>query len=142
MTDFRSQLPIDHLRALARDPATEPPRGDNGPDLIAHEFAPDTMTESVRDLFVRRPSTWIDGRAFQAIGGFAGWSARIRDCRKRPYRMVIINRTTRHHGITGTAYVWLPLAVPEDITPAVRAKVRAYEFTGRPLADWEAVKHG
>jgi hypothetical protein len=75
------------------------------------DLATDTRTHfaAVKALFEAKPHQWIDGKAFEAIGGRYSWSARIRDCRKYPYRMVIENRQIRvGRRVVRTEYRWVP----------------------------------
>ena len=88
------------------------------------DLTPLTLTERVRRVFLDRPLTWIDGHAFQQVGGFAGWSARIRDLRKQPHAMTILNRTKRSSGYTVTEYLYLPDVRPDEVSDDLRARVR------------------
>ena len=54
-----------------------------------------TRAELVADYFKAHPNEWIDGLVFRGFaGGYGGWSARIREVKKR-YGMQIENRQVR-----------------------------------------------
>lgn len=65
------------------------------------------------ELFLRHPNQWLDDEAFYGPGGRDAWSARIRDCRKAPWRMQIENRLIRHPaGHVVSQYKYVPPAAP------------------------------
>lgn len=71
------------------------------------------LIDQVREKFLENPDRWIDGREFVTLGGFGGWSARIRDLRKPAYgAMTIENRVSKvevnGQKLTRTEYRWVP----------------------------------
>ena len=60
-----------------------------------------TLTDRVAEHFKAHPDMWLDAHEFVALGGFAGFTARIRDCRKPPLYMSIENVTERKQTSTG-----------------------------------------
>lgn len=71
-----------------------------------------TLTEQVAAIFRAKPNQWIDGHEFAKVGGYAGFTARIRDLRKAPYHWTIENEVTRHDFMgrrwTETKYRYVP----------------------------------
>ena len=63
----------------------------------------------VADYFRARPNQWLDGFEFREFaGGYGGWSARIREARKR-FGMRIDNRQThRRDGSILSEYMYVP----------------------------------
>jgi DNA-binding response OmpR family regulator len=46
---------------------------------------PTSLTGRVYALLDAHRGQWVDGRAIAQVGGYAGWSARVRDLRKLGY---------------------------------------------------------
>jgi hypothetical protein len=46
---------------------------------------PTSLTGLVYALLDAHRGQWVDGRAISEVGGYAGWSARVRDLRKLGY---------------------------------------------------------
>ena len=71
-----------------------------------------TMAGRVAALLRERPNTWIDGREFSRIAGYAGWRTRISNVRRRPYLMRVRNRQrpvhVDDHTITISEYMYEP----------------------------------
>ncbi len=71
-----------------------------------------SLTARVADYFTRHQGQWLDGRLFATFAGYAGFTARIRDLRKAPYRWTIENRVLRHRDgdrkWTTTEYRYVP----------------------------------
>lgn len=71
-----------------------------------------TLTEQVAAILRARPHQWINGHEFAKVGGYAGWSARLRDLRKPPYNWTIENRVKRCEFMgqrwTETEYRYIP----------------------------------
>lgn len=62
-----------------------------------------TLVERTAAVFRAKPNQWIDAHEFAKVGGFAGFTARIRDLRKARYGgLVIENRTRRVAKVWGT----------------------------------------
>lgn len=53
-----------------------------------------SFRDRVADYFKARPGVWIDGRAFESVGGRYAWRSRIADCRTE-LGMDIENRQRR-----------------------------------------------
>jgi hypothetical protein len=53
---------------------------------------PTSLTGRVYALLDAHRGQWVDGREIAQVGGYAGWSARVRDLRKLGY--TVENRQT------------------------------------------------
>ena len=69
-----------------------------------------TKLGAVLAEFRAHPGEWIDDERLIQIGGRDAWSARVRDCRKAPYRMTIENRQIRYAWGIRSQYRWVPRA--------------------------------
>lgn len=57
-----------------------------------------TLTGRVFDVLEAKRGQWVDGTALARVGGYAGWSARVRDLRKLGYT---VENRVRHVEIDG-----------------------------------------
>jgi hypothetical protein len=85
------------------------------------------LCQKLAAYFHAHPNEWIDGRVLHDLAGFAGWSARVRDLRKPPYRWTIENQTTRHEFMgrkwTETKYRYTVQETSHENTAAPTAHV-------------------
>ncbi len=65
---------------------------------------PTSLTGRVYALLDAHRGQWVDGRAIAQVGGYAGWSARVRDLRKLGYtveqRDYLVERDGRKFTVT------------------------------------------
>jgi len=77
----------------------------------------------VEALFRSRPGEWIDGRELAHVGGYAAWSVRVREVRRRLVAAgegTIENQTRRHDWGTESRYRFVP-AAPLEARPILEA---------------------
>jgi hypothetical protein len=61
---------------------------------------PTSLTGRVYALLDAHRGQWVDGREIAQVGGYAGWSARVRDLRKLGY--TVEQRDYRQKTVSGT----------------------------------------
>ena len=64
---------------------------------------PGTLCGRVFDVLHANRGRWVDGRELSKVGGYAGWSARVRELRNR-YGYTIENRETIVHYVDGKRF--------------------------------------
>ena len=64
---------------------------------------PGTLCGRVFDVLHANRGRWVDGRRLAEVGGYAGWSARVRELRNR-YGYTVENRQRPGLSATGEAF--------------------------------------